>query len=76
MLSFPSYRGISEYEKSKFSLALSAGLYMKKNLAGIKAGAERYTYGTLLEGAWKMNITLFLSITKQRNSNVRKEITY
>jgi len=76
MLSFPSYKGISEHKKSKYSLALSAGLYMKKNLAGIKAGAERYTYGTLLEGAWKINITLFLSITKQRNTNVQKEITY
>jgi len=76
MLSFPSYNGISEYQKSKYSLALSAGLYMKKNFAGIKAGAERYTFGTLLEGAWKMNITLFLSITKQRNTNVQKEITY
>ena len=76
MLSFPSYKGISEHQKSKYSLALSAGLYMKKNIAGIKAGAERYTYGTLLEGAWKMNITLFLSIIKQRNTNVQKEITY
>jgi ankyrin repeat protein len=76
MLSFPSYKGISEHQKTKYSLALSAGLYMKKNLAGIKAGAERYTYGTLLEGAWKMNITLFLSVKKQRNTNVRKEITY
>jgi len=76
MLSFPSYKGISEHQKSKYSLALSAGLYMKKNIAGIKAGAERYTYGTLLEGAWKMNITLFLSIIKQRNTNVQKEIIY
>lgn len=75
MLSFPSYNGISDHQKVKYSLALSAGLYMKKNLAGIKAGAERYTYGTLLEGAWKINITLFLSI-KQKNTNVRKEITY
>jgi len=76
MLSFPGYKGISEYQKTKYSLALSAGLYMKKNLAGIKAGAERYTYGTLLEGAWKINVTLFLSIIKQRNTNVQKEITY
>lgn len=76
MLSFPSYKGTSEHQKATYSLALSAGLYMKKNIAGIKAGAERYTYGTLLEGAWKINITLFLSIIKQRNTNVQKEITY
>ncbi len=49
---------------------------MKKNLAGMKAGAERYTYGTLLEGAWKINITIFLRIIKQKNKNVQKEITY
>ena len=76
MLSFPSHKGVSENEKAKYSLALSAGLYMKKNFAGIKAGAERYTYGTLLEGAWKINITLFLRILKRRNPNVQKEITY
>ena len=76
MLSFPNYRGITDHQKTKLSLALSAGLYMKKNMAGIKAGAERYTYGTLLEGAWKINITLFLRIITQRNTNVQKEITY
>ncbi len=76
MLSFPSYKGISEHQLTHFSLALSAGLYMKKNLAGMKAGAERYTYGTLLEGAWKINITIFLRIIKQKNNNVQKEITY
>ncbi len=76
MLSFPSYKGINDYQKVNFSLALSAGLYMKKNMAGLKAGAECYTYGTLLEGAWKLNITLFLRIINQRNTNVQKEITY
>jgi ankyrin repeat protein len=76
MLSFPNYKGVSEHQKAKYSLALSAGLYMKKNMAGIKAGAECYTYGTLLEGAWKINITLFLRIINQKNANAPKEITY
>ena len=76
MLSFPNYKGVSEHQKVRYSLALSAGLYMKKNMAGIKAGAERYTYGTLLEGAWKINITLFLRIINQKNAKVPKEITY
>jgi len=76
MLSFPKHMGVSEHQKARYSLALSAGLYMKKNIAGIKAGAERYTYGTLLEGAWKINITLFLRIINQKNANVPKEITY
>jgi ankyrin repeat protein len=76
MLSMPNYRGITDYQKVNYSLALSAGLYMKGNWAGIKAGTERYTYKTLLEGAWKINITLFASIDMQRNKYVRKEITY
>lgn len=76
MLSMPNYKGVSEHQKAYFSLALSAGLYMKGDIAGIKAGAERYTYGTLLEGAWKMNITIFLRIIKQKNAYVWKEITY
>jgi len=76
MLSMPNYRGISEYQKVNYSLALSAGLYMKGKWAGIKAGAERYTYKTLLEGAWKINITIFTSIVMQKNAYVRKEITY
>jgi ankyrin repeat protein len=76
MLSMPNYRGITDYQKANYSLALSAGLYMQGDWAGIKAGAERYTYKTLLEGAWKINITLFASIDMQRNKHVRKEITY
>jgi hypothetical protein len=76
MLSFPNYKGISDNKKVKFSMALSAGLYLKGDIAGIKAGAERYSYGTLLEGPWKINITLFLRIINKKNENLWKEITY
>ncbi|MCK4879125.1 MAG: ankyrin repeat domain-containing protein [Bacteroidales bacterium] len=76
MLSMPSFRGVTDHPKVNYSLALSAGLYLKGDIAGIKAGAERYTFGTLLEGAWKTNITLFIRITNQSNENVRKEISY
>ena len=76
MLSFPSYNGVSEHHKTKYSLAGSAGLYMKKNMAGIKAGVDCYTYGTLLEHAWKINITIFLRIITRKNADVWKEITY
>lgn len=76
MLSMPTYRGITDYQKVNYSLALSAGLYMKGDWAGIKAGADRYTYKTLLEGAWKINITIFTSIVMHRNKYVRKEIIY
>jgi ankyrin repeat protein len=76
MLSIPDYRGVSDYQKVKFSLALSAGLYLKGDIAGIKAGVERYTFGTLLEGPWKINITLFLRIINKKDENLWKEITY
>lgn len=76
MLSMPSYRGVTDHPKAKYSLALSAGLYLKGYMAGIKAGAECYSFGTLYEGAWKINITLFIRITNPSNENVRKEITY
>jgi len=76
MLSMPSYKGVSDHQKVNFSLALSAGLFLRGDIAGIKAGAERYTYGTLLEGAWKTNITIFLRIVKQKNAYAWKEIIY
>lgn len=76
MLSVPNYRGITDYTKLNYNLALSAGVFLKGNVAGLKAGTERYTYGTLLEGAWKTNITIFIRIRKQRNAYARKEINY
>jgi ankyrin repeat protein len=76
MLSMPGYKGVSDYQKARFSLALSAGLYLRGNIAGLKAGVERYTYGTLLEEPWKINITLFLRIKNKLNEKLWKEITY
>jgi ankyrin repeat protein len=76
MLSMPGYRGITDYRKVNYSLALSAGLYLRGKIAGLKAGAERYTFGTLLEGAWKINITLYIRIANKGIENVRKEIIY
>jgi len=76
MLSMPDYKGVNDYQNVKFSFAFGAGLYLRANIAGIKAGVERYTYGTLLEGPWKMNITLFLRIINKKNENLWKEITY
>jgi ankyrin repeat protein len=76
MLSMPGYKGISDHQKVKFSLALSAGLYLQGDIAGMKAAVERYTYGTLLEVPWKINITIFLRIKTRKNADVWKEITY
>ena len=76
MLSMPGYRGITDHPKVHYSLALSAGLFLKGDIAGMKAGFERYTFGTLLEGAWKTNITIHFNIPIRKNETIRKEINY
>ena len=76
MMSMPNFKGVNDYQKVNLSLALSAGLFLRGDIAGIKAGVERYTYGTLLEGPWKMNITLYLRIINKKNGKLWKEITY
>jgi ankyrin repeat protein len=76
LLSMPRWRGLSDHPTANYSLALAGGLYLKGNWAGIKAGAERYTFGTLLEEPWKINISLFLNIIHHKTKNVYKEIQY
>lgn len=76
LLSMPRYRGLSDHPAVNYSLALAGGLYLKGNWAGIKAGVERYTFGTLLEEPWKINISLFLNIIHHKTKNVYKEIRY
>lgn len=76
MLSFPSYRGISDNPSPEYNLLPAAGLYMKGRIAGLRAGVERYHFGTLHEGAWKMNITIFIRFSNQSKERVYKEIQY
>ena len=76
MLSMPRYRGLNSHPKANYSLALAGGLYLKGTWAGLKAGAERYTFGTLLEEPWKINITLFFNFIHHKTKDVYKEIHY
>ncbi len=76
MLSMPDYRGTSDYPHVHYNLALSTGFYVKGNIAGLKAGVERYTFGSLLEQPWKINITLFARIKYKKSENVFKDIQY
>jgi ankyrin repeat protein len=76
MLSMPRYRGLNSHPTANYSLALAGGLYLKGNWAGLKAGAERYTFGTLLEEPWKINISLFFNFIHHKTKNVYKEIHY
>jgi len=76
MLSMPDYKGVRDYPNVHYSLALSAGVYMKGRYAGIKAGPERYTFGTMLEEPWKTNITIFVKFNYKASEHVYKDIEY
>lgn len=76
MLSFPTYRGISDRPSPSYNLVPSAGLFLRGQLAGIKSGIERYTFRTFLEGRWKMNITIFIRIPYKNSRYTYKEIRY
>lgn len=75
-LSFPKYRGISDRPPPSYNLMPAAGFFLKGSWAGMKAGVERYSFGTLLEEPWKINITLFVSFHKKSNAFQYKEIRY
>mgnify|MGYP006293494045 CR=1 FL=1 len=76
LLSFPRYRGIGENPPPNLTVIPSAGLYISGRWVGIKAGMERYTFGTLLERPWKMNLTLFVRIPNRKLDDVYKTIEY
>jgi ankyrin repeat protein len=76
MLSFPSYRGFSERPPAQYDLVPSAGFFLRGRMAGLKAGTERYYFGTLHEGKWKMNITLYVRINYKESVYEKKEIWY
>jgi ankyrin repeat protein len=76
MLSFGSYRGLDSTPPPHYSLAPSMGLYMQGRIAGMKAGAERYQFGTLYEKPWKINITLYVRIHYRKPEQLFKEIAY
>jgi ankyrin repeat protein len=76
MLSFPSYNGIGDRPPVEYNLIPAAGLFFTGKMAGIKTGIERYTFGTIDEGRWKMNITLYLLIQSRPTSYEPKEISY
>jgi ankyrin repeat protein len=76
LLSFPRYRGIQDKPPAEYNLIPAAGLFISSSFAGMKTGIERYHFGTLHEGAWKMNITFYLNIRPSENPYEKKEITY
>jgi ankyrin repeat protein len=76
MLSSGSYRGLDKHARVHYSLTPSVGLYMRGRFGGMKAGAERYLYGTLHENPWKINVTIFIRFRPARHAQLYKEIVY
>ena len=76
MLSFPSWNGISDRPPVKYNLVPSAGAYFCGHMAGLKTGVERYSFGSIHEAPWKLNITLYVLIPVKRTEYVQKEIIY
>jgi ankyrin repeat protein len=76
LLSFPRYRGIDTRPAVRYTPIPSAGLYLRGRPAGMKAGVERYSFGTLHESPWKFNITIFLRIPYDQTAYEYKEIQY
>jgi len=76
VISFPRYRGFREKPPLDLTLMPAAGVYMQGKIAGFRAGVERYRFGTLDEGAWKINLTLFVRIKYRSQDAIEKEIYY
>lgn len=76
VISFPRYRGFRERPPADLALMPAAGGYVQGKMAGLRTGVERYRFGTLDEGAWKFNITLFVRIKYRSQDAIEKEIYY
>jgi ankyrin repeat protein len=76
MLSFPKYSGIADRPPAEYNLIPSAGIFFRGELAGIKAGIERYGFGTLHEGNWKATIVLYARFHYKKSSYEYKEFGY
>jgi ankyrin repeat protein len=76
MLSSGSYRGLNRNAKLHYSIVPATGFYMSGRIAGLKAGTERYLYGTLHEKPWKINLTLFVRFNTKKPAQLYKEIVY
>ncbi len=76
MLSSGDYRGWKKGPGAHYSLVPAAGAYMQGRWAGLKAGTERYRFGTLHERAWKINITMYVRLTVRNPPPVYKAIIY
>ncbi len=76
LLSFPRYRGIGDHPSAGFTLIPAGGVYMSGRWLGMRAGVERYRFGTLLESPWKMNLTIFGRIPYRKMKDVYKTIEY
>ncbi|MCA1746324.1 MAG: ankyrin repeat domain-containing protein, partial [Bacteroidales bacterium] len=75
-LSFPNYQGTSNDPSVNYSIIPAAGVALRGNYAGVKAGAEWYRFDNLLDKGLKFNLSLFFRLSYPRMQYDRKEINW
>ncbi len=75
-LSFPRYRGIADGPGPNYTIMPEAGIYLRGNLAGLKASLSPYQFGTLHEPWLKWNLGLIFRIPYKQARYEEKEIFY
>jgi len=73
-LSFPTYLGSSEAPLLNYNIIPAAGAMLYGEYVGVKAGAEWYKFGTMLESGLKLNLTVFFRLVSPEKNYDRKEI--
>jgi len=73
-LSFPNYLGSSMGSGAEYNIIPAAGAMFYGEYVGVKAGAEWYKFGTMLESGLKVNVGVFFRIVSPEKNYDRKEI--
>ncbi len=75
-LSFPDYQGTSIDPDINYTIIPAAGVTLRGNYVGLKAGAEWYSFDNLLDKGLKFNLSLFFRLSYPRMQYDRKEIIW
>jgi len=76
LLSFPKYAGSAKDPGAVYSLIPSAGIALKGQYLGIRAGADWYNFRNTLDKGLKFNLSVFFRIAYPEVHYDRKEITW
>jgi ankyrin repeat protein len=75
-MSFPNYQGTSNDPPVGYHLIPSAGIALKGHYVGVRAGADWYRFGNILEKGLKWNVSVIFRLKYPKMQYDRKEITW